>query len=267
MGRILHGASYLFVLVLVATNLILSGCGTSEEATQASQAQSDSLTAASLQSDNQRLQAENAQLKKTNAQLDQDKKALNAKVADLTSKLGQSSQQWQDLQDLQNRVNSLDSDLTVQKQINRDLSAKNADMEKQAMSQPAAASTITTKAEFKKTYDDALKLFKARKYKAATADLENLASSKADESLVSNAHYWLGECYYAQQRYNDAVQEFEKTLAYPKSFKASAAYLMLGMSHVRLGNKADARKTWQDLIKKYPKSEYASRAKEYLNQL
>jgi tol-pal system protein YbgF len=267
MRRLLRGASYLFVSVLFATNFFLAGCGTSLETTQASKTQADSLTIDSLQADNQRLLAENAQLRKSNAQIEQDKRALNAKVADITSKLGQSSQQWQDLQDLQNHVSELDSELTVQRQLNRDLSAKNADMEKQLMSGTASQSTITTNAEFKKTYDEALKLFKARKYKEASADFENLAASKFGDILISNAHYWLGECYYAMQKYSDATQEFKKTLTYPKSYKEGAAYIMLGMSYVRLGDKANARASWEKLVKKYPKSQYAARAKQYLQQL
>ncbi len=257
----LQGASYLFAAFLFATGLMLGGCGTATETTESGQAPPDSVTAA-LQADNQRLQADNAQLKKTNAQLDQDKKALSAKVADLTSKLGQSSQQWQDFQDLQVRVNTLDSELTVEKQINRDLSAKNADYQK-ATPAPAVASN----AEFKQKYDEALKLFKTRKYKEAVANLQDLAGSSVSDDLVSNAHYWLGECYYALKQYEDAVKEFQKTLTYAKTFKAGPAYLMLGMSYVRLGDKENARTAWQTLAKKYPKSQEAKRGNDFLKQL
>ncbi len=239
-------------------NLILSGCGTSIETTSP-QTQSDSLTVDSLQ-------AENAQLTRINSQLDQDKKALNAKVADLTSKLGQSSQQWEDLQDLQTRVSSLDSELTVEKQINRDLSAKNAEMERQTMS-ASSQSSITTKAEFNKVYFMGRKLFRARKYQDAVYDFNNLVASKMNNILMSNAHYWLGECYYAMQKYNDARTEFEKTLTYPKSYKQTAAYIMLGMSYLRLGDKEGARTAWQKLVRRYPKSKFAARAKEFLKQL
>ncbi len=267
MIRVLRGAPYLLVSILFAANLFLAGCGTSIETAQGTRTLADSLAIDSLQANADRLRAENAQLRKSNAQLDQDKKALNAKVADITSKLGQSSQQWQDLQDLQNRVNQLDSELTVQQQINRDLSAKNAGMEKQLMSGAATQGATMTNAEFKKTYDEALKHFRARKYKEASASLENLAASRVEDPLVSNAHYWLGECYYAMQKYSDAIQEFKKTLTYPKSYKEGAAYVMLGMSYIRLGDKANARASWEKLVKDYPKSQYAVRAKRYLKQL
>ncbi len=262
MKRVLHRASFLLVALLFATNLLLSGCGTSEEATQASKASADSLNAAS---EVQKLQTENAQLKKTNAQLDQDKKALNAKVADLTSKLGQSSQQWQDLQDLQARVNQLDSELTVQKQINRDLSARSADMEKSSMGM--GHSTVTTRAQFKQKYDASLKLFRSRSYKDALSNFQDLSMSTADPSMVSNAFYWMGECYYATQKYSDAVKAFQSVLTFHKSYKEGAAYIMLGMSYLRLGDKQQAKTTWETLIQKHPKSQYASKAKEYLGQL
>ncbi len=145
-------------------------------------------------------------------------------------------------------MSELDSELTAEKQINRDLSAKSAEMEKATMT-----STITTKADFDRVYNEGLKLFRSRKYQDAINDFTNLAASNMDDILMSNAHYWLGECYYAIQKYGDARDEFEKTLTYPKSYKVGAAYLMLGMSYLRLGNKEKTRETWQSFIKKYPR--------------
>ncbi len=259
MKRLLHGASYLLVASLFATNLLLSGCGSSVEASKAS-ASADSLSAA-----NQQLQGENSQLKKTVSQLEQDKKALNAKVADLTSKLGQSSQQWQDLQDLQARVNQLDSELTVQKQINRDMSARSADAERASLG--SGLQPVTTQAEFKQGYDQGLKLFRTRKYNDALAVFANLTKSNVMPTMTGNAYYWMGECLYAMQKYNDAANAFKTVLTFHNSFKTGAAYLMLGMSYVHLGNKAEARTTWEELIKKDPKSQYASKAREYIGQL
>ena len=265
MKNLLHGASFLVVVMLFSASSLLTGCGESV-GTTSSENEANSVTLDSLRSSNLNLQAENDQLRKSNSQLDQDKKALNAKVADLTSKLGQSSQQWQDLQELQLRVNSLDSELTAERQVNRDLSARNADAARESMG-TSGWSSITTKAQFDKVYNDALKLYKARKYKDAIIAFANLAASKMDNTLVSNAHYWLGESYYGMQKYGDARDEFEKTLSYPKSWKESAAYVMLGMSYLRLGDKEKAKATWQELIKKNPKSSYATKARSYLNQL
>ncbi len=262
MKPLLHGVAYLTIIILFALNAMLSGCGEAIE-TQSTSPQTDSLVA-SLQADNQRLQDENAQLKKSNAQLDQDKKALNAKVADLTSKLGQSSSQWQDLQDLQVRVNTLDSELAVQKQINRDLSAKSAEVEKPS-TEPA--STVTTSADYKKAYDQSLKLYNGKKYPQAIAKLQDLSRSTVNNPLVSNVHFWLGECYYATKDYAGAVKEFQKTISYPKSNKEADAYVMLGTSYLKLGDKDNAKATWETLVNKLPNSEPATRARNYLKQL
>lgn len=262
MKSLLHGASYLFLGLLFASGLLLSGCGSSVEASRASKAAADSLNMAVQ---NQKLRTENTQLNKSVAQLEQDKKALNAKVADLTSKLGQSSQQWQDLQDLQARVNQLDSELTVQKQINRDLSAKSADMEMASMG--TGLPPATTPAQFKRNYNEALKLFRSRNYTKALAVFASLSKSSALPSMTGNAYYWMGECQYAMQKYSDAINSFKTVLTFRKSFKIGAAYLMLGMSYVHLGNKQEARATWEELLKNDPKSQYASRAKVYISQL
>jgi tol-pal system protein YbgF len=263
MRRLLLRASFPAAAALLSLNLLLSGCGTSVQTVSSQSA--DSLKVDSLQSENQRLQAENALLKKNNSQLEQDKRALNAKVADLTSKLGQSSQQWQDLQDLQIRLNTLDSELTAEKQINRDLSAKNADLERQTMT--SSRRTIITKAEFNRIYNEGLRFFRARKYSEAEKNFNDLIASRMENILMGNAHYWLGECYYATQRYKDACYEFQKTIAYHKGYKMGAAYVMLGMSYLRLGEKEKAKEAWQNLIAKYPRSKYAVKAKNYLSQL
>ncbi len=257
MKRSLHGASYLLIALLFAANLLLAGCGSSVETAKVS---ADSLTY-----ENQQLQTENSQLRKSVTQLEQDKKGLNAKVADLSSKLGQSSQQWQDLQDLQARVNQLDSELTVQKQINRDLSARSADAERASLG--SGLGPITTQAEFMQGYGQGLKLFKARKYSEALAVFGNLSNSKVMPNMTSNAIYWMGECYYAQQKYMDAANSFKSVLSFSRSYKTGAAYLMLGMSYVHLGNKPEAKATWEELISKDPKSQYAAKAREFIAQL
>lgn len=264
MKHLLRGASYLVISLFFGAGLILSGCGTSVKTTEG-QATADSLTLVSMQSKTEQLRSENSQLRNSVSQLEQDKRSLNAKVADLTSKLGQSSQQWQDLEDLQSRVNNLDSELTVQRRINRDLSAKNADMEKQMMT--GGAGTVSTKAEFDRKYKEGLQLFKSKRYKAGIAVFKGLAASNVNTPLMSNSHYWLGECYYGLQKYNEAIQEFQKTLTYPKSYKTGAAYLMLGMSYLQLGNKESARSTWNRLLVKDPRSQYAAQAREFLKQL
>ncbi len=252
MKLVRRGKLLLFPALLLGINLLIGGCGESITATKsAQQAAADSATIGTLR-------AENTQLRRSNAQLEQDKKTLNGKVADLTSRLGQSSQQWQDLQDLQARANTLDSQLTVEKQINSELNAKLAGQ---------GAGSITTASEFAEKYRQALRLFDRREYSEASDAFKELSLSNADPGLASNTHYWLGECYYAAQRYRDAIGEFEKTLTYPRSYKIGAAYLMLGMSYLRLGDKAKARESWQSLLNRVPKSIYAARARKYISEL
>jgi tol-pal system protein YbgF len=59
---------------------------------------------------------------------------------------------------------------------------------------------------------------------------EFLAKFKNDE-LAGNAQYWLGETYYAEKRWNDAIGQFQKVLKeYKGSEKTPDALLKIGMS-------------------------------------
>jgi tol-pal system protein YbgF len=63
-----------------------------------------------------------------------------------------------------------------------------------------------------------------------------LAKFKGDE-LADNAQYWLGETWYAEKRYNDAIVEFQKVLKdYKASDKASDALLKIGLSFQSQGD-------------------------------
>src|SRR5207237_393498 len=59
---------------------------------------------------------------------------------------------------------------------------------------------------------------------------EFLGKYKSDE-LAGNAQYWLGETYYAEKRWNEAIAEFQKVLKeHKKSEKTPDALLKIGMS-------------------------------------
>jgi len=60
--------------------------------------------------------------------------------------------------------------------------------------------------------------------------VEFLSKFHADE-LAPNAQYWLGETFYAEKRFNDAIVEFQKILKeWPSSEKEPDALLKIGMA-------------------------------------
>jgi tol-pal system protein YbgF len=57
------------------------------------------------------------------------------------------------------------------------------------------------------------------------------------DELAANAQYWLGETYYAEKKWNDAIVEFQKVLKeYKGSDKVPDAILKIGMSFQAQGD-------------------------------
>jgi TolA-binding protein len=85
--------------------------------------------------------------------------------------------------------------------------------------------------------------------------------------LVSNCHYWIGESYNGMGNYQQAIQEFSTVLRYSSSYKLDDALIMSGVCYLKLGDSATARQQFQELVSRYPESEYAPTAMRYLGKL
>src|SRR5262245_41118031 len=86
--------------------------------------------------------------------------------------------------------------------------------------------------------------------------------------LADNAQYWIGESYYAQKDFKQALQEFQKTVqVFPKGDKVPAALYKTALCQQQLGDKPGARTTLQGLVEKYPQSEEARLARSKIQEL
>ena len=86
--------------------------------------------------------------------------------------------------------------------------------------------------------------------------------------LADNAAYWIGECYYRQQRYADAIREFDSVIEqYPNSDKVASAVLRKGYAHLQLGEQSKGVVQLQNVIRRYPKSDEANLARQQLKSL
>jgi tol-pal system protein YbgF len=104
-----------------------------------------------------------------------------------------------------------------------------------------------------KQFDKAIQLFRSfvRKYPRS--------------QMADDASYWIGESYYAQRKYYEAILSYNDVLRdYERGDRAPAALLRQASAFAELGNKIDARVTLQTLIRKYPNTAEAEQAKETL---
>ncbi len=73
--------------------------------------------------------------------------------------------------------------------------------------------------------------------------------------LASNAQFYIGEIFYAQQQYDQAVDAYDKVLNnYPKSFKLAPAHYKKGLALVSLGQKTAAIRELRTVVRMYPGS-------------
>ena len=86
--------------------------------------------------------------------------------------------------------------------------------------------------------------------------------------MVANAHYWLGETYYSEKKYDQAILEFQEVIKkFPGKEKVPAAMLKQGMAFKELGDVKSARYLYKKLLEDFPASDEARVAKEKLKAL
>ncbi len=108
--------------------------------------------------------------------------------------------------------------------------------------------------EIKKKYENAIKLLWANKYEKAEEELLQLKTLNP-EDLMPNIQYWLGEVYYANKNFQQAVIEFgEGFTNFPDSIKGPDNLLKLGLSFSNLNQKNEACNAFYELEIKYKNS-------------
>lgn len=117
-------------------------------------------------------------------------------------------------------------------------------------------------------YDKAFQLFRNGKFEAARTEFSTYLERYPKTDLADNAQFWLGECYYSQKKYRQAIAAYEKTIKdYPKSDKVSSALLKQGMAFLELGDKTAGKILLKKVVNGYPQSNQAKIARSKLTRI
>jgi tol-pal system protein YbgF len=133
----------------------------------------------------------------------------------------------------------------------------------------AAPAVKNGKAGREAVYSSAHKAFKEGRYEDARKEFHRFLElfPKAAE-YSDNAQFWIGECYYAEGKYEKAILEYEKLIkGYQGSDKLPHALLKQGLSFQKLGDKSSAKLLLQRVIKDHPNSNQARIAKARLAEM
>jgi tol-pal system protein YbgF len=117
-------------------------------------------------------------------------------------------------------------------------------------------------------YQQALELIKQKEYKDAKKTLNMYIEKHPHGERVANAYFWMGECEYNLQRFEEAILEYQKVISkYPESNKVPDSFLKQGIAFTKLGDNESAKIVFNKLIKNYPKSPQVNIAKKQLEKI
>jgi tol-pal system protein YbgF len=103
--------------------------------------------------------------------------------------------------------------------------------------------------------------YAAGRYAEATSGFSTFLKTYPDSDFAGNARYWLGECYYAQQQYPQAVAAFQQVVERtPQGAKAPDALLKMAAALKQMGQNDRAEQALQALRQRYPDSAAAKKS-------
>ena len=117
-------------------------------------------------------------------------------------------------------------------------------------------------------YQNALRDFTGGKYDLSRQEFSDYMKNFPANDLASNAQFYLGEIYYAQNDFNNAISSYDTVLTnYPRSFKLGASLYKKGMAELELGLKASAVRDLREVERRFAGSDEARRAQAKLREI
>ena len=126
-----------------------------------------------------------------------------------------------------------------------------------------------TSSEGDSIYTRALQLYTTSKYEAAAQTFTLFLEKHSGSSRAGDAQYWLGECYYSQDKHEEALAAYLKTASeYPASSNAPTALFRAALIyHEKLNDAAKALETLRQITIAYPNYEQLDRIQDKIKEL
>ncbi len=122
-------------------------------------------------------------------------------------------------------------------------------------------------------YKKALEAYYKGKTEQARALFEDFAQKYKDHELYDNALFWIGQTYYSEGRYEEAIKAWDRLIQGCESGeiadcnKYPMAMLKKAYAYIKLGNIDKAKKIFEEITAKFPDSEEAELAQRKLEAL
>lgn len=117
-------------------------------------------------------------------------------------------------------------------------------------------------------YDTAYADYERGSYDLAILAFRQYLETFPDTELADNAAYWIGECYYHQSRFQQAIDQFDRVLTrYERSERVPSALLKKGYAYLELGQRAQGVVQLQNVICEHGGTDEARLARQRLQEL
>lgn len=130
---------------------------------------------------------------------------------------------------------------------------------------PAPATPLSRNAEADRIFAAALARLRAGDDGQAALEFTEFVAQFPSHPQAAAAQNHIGEAYYRQGDFRQALGEFQKTVdGYTQAVQVSEALLKIGLCQRSLGDPARAKASWEQVVKQFPKSDAARQARTLL---
>ena len=187
-------------------------------------------------------------------------KALVAPVANVNTRMDTLASQFQSLreavQELNSKLSKLETQVVDIKNIVSTVPA------------PAAPAAPSPQAQAETLFKSALRDYQAANFNLAGPQFAEYVKTFGTTDQAADAQYYLGEIFFQQQQYDQAVAAFEQVLErYPEGKRTPDAQFKKGHALLKQGKRDAAVREFRGVISKYPNTPAANQAAEALKGL
>lgn len=163
------------------------------------------------------------------------------------------------------RVDAISERVTT---MNRSLEGLAQQLQKNGAAPALPAQPAAPPKSPKETYDEAYALYRDNKYAEAQARFKEYVDRYPDTALADNAIFWIGEAYYDQGQYEQAILQYDRVVQkYPGGDKVASSLLKQAFSFAAMGDNVSARILLKKVMQEHAGSEQALIAKKKLEVL
>ena len=174
----------------------------------------------------------------------------------------QMTQLLENYQDLMSRIDQMSGQQVIKVSPTSSPGAQATDQA------PPPSTSQQAEADCIDTYDNAFTLVRRGEYETAIEGFREFLTNCETHTDVQNAYYWIGECYYSQEKYTQAVVEYDHLLKnYPNTPNIGRALYKLARCKQELGKKDEAKQLFEQLVNDHAGTLEAEQAAQRLKDL